>query len=98
MVESKLNELLTAKGVNKEMVIDLHLKALEMAESKADVSNFLRATENFMKMLDMEPNKKITTDTIEIDYTKKIEDAIAQEDKRVKLSRATEELDVESAQ
>ena len=46
----------------------------------------------------MEPNKKITTDTLEIDYTKKIEDAIAQEDKRVKLSRATEELDVESAQ
>ena len=62
MVEKKLNELLTAKGV------------------------------------DMEPNKKITTDTLEIDYTKKIEDAIAQEDKRVKLSRATEEIDVESAQ
>lgn len=98
MVEKKLGELLTNKGVTKEMVVDLHLKALEMAESKADVSNFLRATENFMKMLDMEPNKKITTDTLEIDYTKKIEDAIAQEDKRLTLSRATEEVDVESAQ
>ena len=92
MVEEKLKELLTKKGVTKETVIDLHLKALEMAENKADISNFLRATENFMKLLDMETSKKITTDTIELDYTKKIEDAIAQEDKRVKLSKTTEEM------
>ena len=92
MVEEKLKELLTKKGVTKETVIDLHLKALEMAESKADISNFLRATENFMKLLDMEPSKKITTDTLELDYTKKIEDAIAQEDRKLKLSKTTEEL------
>ena len=97
MVDKKLDELLTNKGITKEMVLDLHLKALEMAESKSDVSNFLRATENFMKLLDMEPNKKITTDTLEIDYTKSIENAIEQEDKRMKLSRSTEEIDVEPA-
>ena len=51
MVDKKLDELLTNKGITKEMVLDLHLKALEMAESKSDVSNFLRATENFMKLL-----------------------------------------------
>jgi hypothetical protein len=92
MVEEKMKELLTKKGVTKETVIDLHLKALEMAENKADISNFLRATENFMKMLDMEPNKKITTDTLEIDFTKKIEDQIEQEDKKLKLSQKTEEV------
>ena len=97
MVDKKLDELLTNKGITQEMVLDLHLKALEMAESKSDVSNFLRATENFMKLLDMEPNKKITTDTLEIDYTKSIENAIEQEDKRMKLSRSTEEIDVEPA-
>tara|TARA_Y100001972_G_scaffold29924_1_gene36854 strand:- start:421 stop:1191 length:771 start_codon:yes stop_codon:yes gene_type:complete len=97
MVDKKLDELLTNKGITEEMVLDLHLKALEMAESKSDVSNFLRATENFMKLLDMEPNKKITTDTLEIDYTKSIENAIEQEDKRMKLSRSTEEIDVEPA-
>ena len=92
MVEEKLKDLLTKKNVTKETVIDLHLKALEMAENKGDISNFLRATENFMKLLDMEPNKKITTDTLELDYTKKIEDAIAQEDRKLKLSKTTEEL------
>ena len=92
MIDKKLGELLTNKGVTKEMVVDLLLKALEMAECKSDVSNFLRATENFMKMLDMEPNKRITTDTLEIDYTKKIEDTIDQEDKKLKLSQKTEEI------
>ena len=44
-----------------------------------------------MDLLEMKPNKKMITDTIQVDYTKQIADTIAQEDKRLTLQRKSEE-------
>ena len=91
MVEQKIQELLESKEVTKDFAIDNILRALHMAESKGDVNNFLKANDYIMDLLDMKPNKKMITDTIQIDVSKQIADTMAKEDKRLMLSRSTEE-------
>ena len=44
-----------------------------------------------MDLLQMKPGKVVTTDTMEIDMTSKILDAIETEEKKVKMERKVEE-------
>jgi hypothetical protein len=62
-----------------------------MAEEKGDVNNFLKANDYLMDLLEMKPNKKMITDTIQVDMTKQIADTIAKEDRRLTLQRKSEE-------
>ena len=91
MVEKKLKEILIDKGISKEHVIDLQLEAVDIARSKGDVSNMLRVADNFMDLLSMKPGKVVTTDTMEIDMSNTIIDAIEKEDKKLKVERKVEE-------
>jgi|TARA_Y100000401_G_C8276941_1_gene201340 hypothetical protein len=93
MVEEKIKELLTKKGVTKDSVLDLHIEAAEMAKEKGDVSNMLKVGDVFMDLLEMKPNKKITTDTVQLDVTNTITKALEQEDKRVLLERKVEDAE-----
>ena len=95
MVEEKLMEIMNSKGIDKSFVLDTILKAIAIAEEKQDVSNMLRAAENFVDMLEMKPNKKITTDTLEIDMTNQIMDQIETEEKKMVASRKTETVDAD---
>lgn len=92
MVSEKLKEIMASKGIDKGFVLDTILKAIDIAEEKQDVSNMLRAAENFVEMLEMKPNKKVTTDTLQIDMTNQIMDQIETEEKKMVASRKTEEL------
>ena len=91
MVEKKLKEILTDKGINQEQVVDLQLEALDIARAKGDISNFLKVTDSFMDLLQMKPGKVITTDTVELDFSSKITEQIEAEDKKMKLERKVEE-------
>ena len=91
MVEEKLKEILAKKSISKEFAVDNIVLALKMSEEKGDVNNFLKANDYLMDLLEMKPNKKMITDTIQVDYTKQIADTIAQEDKRLTLQRKSEE-------
>lgn len=91
MVEKKLKELLLEKKVTKEFALNNLIRALQMSEDKGDVNNFLKANDYIMDLLEMKPNKKMITDTVQIDMTKQIADTIAKEDKRLVLQRKTEE-------
>ena len=51
----------------------------------------LRVADNFMDLLSMKPGKVVTTDTMELDMSNKIIDAIESEDKKLKLERKVEE-------
>ena len=93
MVSEKLKEIMSQKGIDKGFVLDTILKAIDIAEEKQDVSNMLRAAENFVEMLEMKPNKKVTTDTLQIDMTNQIMDQIETEEKKMVASRKTEELE-----
>lgn len=91
MVEEKLKEILAKKSISKEFAVDNIVIALRMAEEKGDVNNFLKANDYLMDLLEMKPNKKMITDTIQVDMTKQIADTIAKEDKRLTLQRKSEE-------
>ena len=91
MVEKKLTEILTDKGITQEQVVDLQLEALNIARDKGDISNFLKVTDSFMDLLQMKPGKVVTTDTVELDFSSKITEQIEKEDKKMKLERKVEE-------
>jgi len=91
MVKDELKKVLIGKGITEEKVLDLHNEAIEMAREKNDISSFLRATENFMDLLDMKPNKKEITQSLEMGVTTKILDAINSEEKKsIKMSETKE--------
>ena len=90
MVEKKIKELLNDKAVNKEFAVDNLLRALQMAETKGDVNNFLKANDYLMDLLEMKPSKQMITDTIQVDVTKQIADTIAKEEKKLTLQRSSE--------
>ena len=90
MVEEKLKEILSSRGIDKGYVLDTILKAISIAEDKQDVSNMLRGVENFVDMLEMKPSKKVTTDTLQIDMTNQIMDNIETEEKKLVASRKVE--------
>ena len=64
-----------------------------MAEHKGDVGNFLKANDQVMDLLEMKPNKAITTDTVELIDTKKILDQITQEEEKKLIMQRKEEKD-----
>ena len=43
IISKKIKELLSDKAINKEFAVDNIIRALQMAESKGDVNNFLKA-------------------------------------------------------
>lgn len=92
-VEKKVKEILADKSISKEFAVDNLIRALEMAEHKGDVGNFLKANDQVMDLLEMKPNKAITTDTIEMIDTKKILDQITAEEKRTLKLEHKEEKD-----
>lgn len=95
MVKEELAKTLNEKGITQSMVIDLHNEAIEIAKGKGDVSSILRAAENFMDLLNMKPDKKVTTERIELGVTNKILDEIASEEKKtLALEQKVEEVDI----
>ena len=90
MVEEKTKELLVKKGINKEYVIDLYQEVIDRSRESGKTQLILQAADVFMDLLEMKPGKKILTDSIEMDFSSQITDAIDKEEKRVKLERKSE--------
>tara|TARA_R110000744_G_scaffold40374_4_gene91590 strand:- start:1036 stop:1809 length:774 start_codon:yes stop_codon:yes gene_type:complete len=91
MVEKKLKEVLSEKGITNSSVLDTMLEGLDVARNKQDVTNMIKISDVFMDLLEMKPNKRITTDTLQLDVASNIGDLIAKEEKSLKMSRKVEE-------
>ena len=91
MVETKLREVLSEKGINNSSVLDTMLEGLDIARAKQDVTNMIKISDAFMELLEMKPNKRITTDMLQLDVSNSIGDIIAKEEKSFKVSRKIEE-------
>jgi len=91
MVEKKLREVLSEKGINNSSVLDTMLEGLDIARAKQDVTNMIKISDAFMELLEMKPSKKITTDMLQLDVSNSIGDIIAKEEKSFKVSRKVEE-------
>ena len=88
MVDKKIQDYLDDRDMNQGDVLDIISEAIELAKNNADPSNMLRGAEQYIRIMDMLPNKSQVTDTVQIDVTKKILDEIETEESRqVKLER-----------
>jgi hypothetical protein len=90
MIEKKLKEVMKEKGISKSSVVDTMLEAIEIARQKQDVSNMLKACDYFMELLEMKPSKKIITDTLQLDMSSNIAEAIESEERSLLVQRKEE--------
>ena len=91
MVDKKLKEILAEKGVNKDMVIDGYLESINVARVKQDPNNMMKGFDYLADYLGMKPDRRIITETMELDMTSTIADQIETEEKKVKLEQKREE-------
>tara|TARA_R110002074_G_scaffold107607_1_gene232518 strand:+ start:277 stop:1035 length:759 start_codon:yes stop_codon:yes gene_type:complete len=91
MVDKKLKDILVEKGVTKDMVIDITLEGINIARTKMDANNMFKGADSLAEYLEMKPNKKIITETMEIDVTSTIADQIETEEKKLKLEQKRED-------
>ena len=83
MIEEKLKEILVGKGITKQYAVDNLVDAIDMSKHKGDISNFLKANDQIMDLLEMKPSKRVVTDTLQIDLTKQIAEQISGEEQRL---------------
>jgi len=91
MVDKKLKDILVEKGVTKDMVIDITLEGINIARTKMDANNMFKGADSLAEYLEMKPNKKIVTETMELDMTNTIVDQIETEEKKLVLEQKREE-------
>lgn len=89
MLRDELKALLSENGVTEKFVIDLMYETIEMAKTKKDVTNLMRAVENCQRMLGMaEPQKERVVNTIEATRTTRtLVDKLHEEEDKLKLTQ-----------
>jgi hypothetical protein len=90
MIEKKLKEIMEEKGISKSSVVDTLLEAIDIARQKQDVTNMLKTCDYFMELLEMKPSRRIITDTLQLDVSSSIADAIELEEKSLLMQRKEE--------
>jgi len=90
MVKDELEKVLTDKGITSSYVLDTILQAIEIARTKQDAGNMLKASSELSEYLQMKPEKRTVTDRLEIDVTKQINNTIEEESKRLTAEREVE--------
>ena len=90
MVRKELEELLLGHGLTKDRTMDLLNDTIEMAKSKKDVTNLMRAAEKLMDLHGMNDKQKtVTTQSLEAVETKRLIDDIAEEERKL-IAKQTE--------
>jgi hypothetical protein len=95
MVKEETDKLLDTHGFTGDYVMELLKEAINIAKTKKDVGNLMKAVDNLQDLHGMK-EKKVQVDTrqIEVTSTKTLIDAIAeQENKLVATETTTKEVD-----
>ena len=88
MVRDELAKRLTEHGLDEDYTLDLLKQAIELAQSKKDISNLLKAVDNLQDMHGMKEKHLVkTTDTIEAFSSVKLIDELKEEEKGLTLQR-----------
>jgi len=104
MIEEKMKEVLTDKGIDEGFVLDVIKDAIDVAKVKEDSGNMIRAAKELSDFLDMKPKAKTQTDTLEMDITHQIADNYESAKKKLKatktqpLEESNETFDNDSSQ
>ena len=96
MIEEKLKEILTDKGIDEGFVLDTMKNAIEVAMTKDNSADMIRAAKELSVFLDMAPKTKQVTDTLEIDMTHQIQANYEEQRKKLKATKVQEVDEKES--
>lgn len=98
MVRDELVKRLTEHGLDEDYTLDLLKEAIELAQSKKDISNILKAVDNLQEMHGMKEKHLLkTTDKIEAFSSVKLIDELKEEEKSFIAQRTqTEEKKADS--
>ena len=96
MIEEKLKEILTDKGIDEGFVLDTMKNAIEVAMTKDNSADMIRAAKELSVFLDMAPKTKQITDTLEIDMTHEIQANYEEQRKKLKATKIQDVNEKES--
>ena len=84
MVREELVKLLTEHGMTEDYTLNLLEETIQLAKSKKDVTNLMRASEKLMDLHGMnEKQKTVTTQSLEAVETKRLIGDIAEEERKL---------------
>tara|TARA_R100001594_G_scaffold82226_2_gene116726 strand:- start:3185 stop:3979 length:795 start_codon:yes stop_codon:yes gene_type:complete len=87
MIEEKMKEILTDRGIDEGFVLDVIKDAIEVAKVKEDSGNMIRAAKELGDFLDMKPKSKSTTESLEMDITHQIGEQFETQKKQLKATK-----------
>ena len=90
MIEEKLKEILTEKGIDEGFVLDTMKDAIEVAKVKESSADMIRAAKELSIFLDMAPKTKQVTESLEVDMTHQIEANYEEQRKKLKATKISE--------
>jgi len=91
MVREEVRNILNNCGLTEEKVVTMLLDAHEVAKSKSDAANMLRATENLVDMYGLKDKaKESTTNTLELDSEVEDLERLESVKERLKLTQKLE--------
>ena len=95
MVKEETDKLLDTHGFTGDYVMELLKDTIEMAKTKKDVGNLMKAVDNLQDLHGMKDKKtQVDTRQIEVTSTKTLIDAIEeQENKLIATETTTKEVD-----
>lgn len=91
MVREELKDLLEGKGMTEGYTLELLKEVIDLAKTKQDITNLMRAIENLQGMHGMKGDRVKKSIAVEEHYTKTLIDSIEDEKKKIELSQEKEE-------
>ena len=90
MVREELGKRLTDHGLDEDFTLDLLKEAIELAQTKKDITNLLKAVDNLQDMHGMKDKHLVkTVDKLEGTSTTRLIDELVEEEKHLIAQRTT---------
>lgn len=90
VIKKEVRIALSERDMDEGKVLDIITDAVDIAKEKKDAANMLRGAEGLVGLLDMKPEKKQVTKSLEMSRINEIEGKIEREEELLKL---TEQVD-----
>ena len=90
IMKEKLQEILIEKKIDEGYVLDVMKDAVDVAKSKEDPANMIRAAKELGEYLDMKPKAKQLTESVEVDISHQIKDSYEKQTKKLKATKIQE--------
>jgi len=90
IMSEKLKEVLIDRDIDEGYVLDIIKDAVDVAKTKEDPANMIRAAKELSEFLEMKPKQKQLTESFEVDISHQISNNFEKERKKLKATKVSE--------